>query len=70
MKKLNFKRDFLFALIAAVFAFSSFAAKVPALTGRIVDNANIITRKDKEEINSYLENLENSTGTQVAVLTV
>lgn len=70
MKKLNFKRNFLFALIAAVFAFNSFAAKVPALTGRIVDNANIINRKDKQEINSYLENLENSTGAQVAVLTV
>lgn len=70
MKKLNFKRNFLFALIAAIFAFNSFAAKVPALIGRIVDNANIITRKDKQEINSYLENLENSTGAQVAVLTV
>ena len=70
MKKLNFKRNFLFVAVAAVFAFNSFAAKVPALTGRIVDNANIITRKDKQEINSYLENLENSTGAQVAVLTV
>ncbi len=70
MKKLNFRRNFLFALIAAVFAYSSFAAKVPALTGRVVDNADIISRKDTEEINSYLENLENSTGAQVAVLTV
>ncbi len=70
MKKLNFKRNFLFVAVAAFFTFNSFAAKVPALTGRIVDNANIITRKDKQEINSYLENLENSTGAQVAVLTV
>lgn len=70
MKKLNFRRNFLFALIAAVFTYSSFAAKVPALTGRVVDNADIISRKDTEEINSYLENLENSIGVQVAVLTV
>ena len=66
MKGLNFKRNFIFVAVAAVFAFNSFAEKVPALTGRIVDNANIITRKDKEEINSYLESLENSTGAQVA----
>ena len=70
MKGLNFKRNFIFVAVAAVFAFNSFAEKVPALTGRIVDNANIITRKDKEEINSYLESLENSTGAQVAVLTI
>lgn len=70
MKGLNFKRNFIFVAVSAVFAFNSFAEKVPALTGRIVDNANIITRKDKEEINSYLESLENSTGAQVAVLTI
>ncbi len=70
MKKLNFRRFFLLSLVATTFAFNSFASKVPALTGRVVDNANIINRKDTEEINSYLENLEKSTGAQVAVLTV
>lgn len=73
MKESKFKRNFILALIAAVFAFSpaaAFASDIPALTGRIVDNANIITRKDREEITGYLESLENSTGAQVAVLTI
>ena len=33
MKGLNFKRNFIFVAVAAVFAFNSFAEKVPALTG-------------------------------------
>lgn len=47
-----------------------YAAEVPALTGRIVDNADIISNNDKSIITSYLENLENSTGIQLAVLTI
>lgn len=69
MKNLAFKRNFLLAAFALISA-AAFALNVPALTGRIVDNANIISRKDEAEINEYLENLENSTGAQVAVLTV
>lgn len=69
MKNLAFKRNFLLAAFALI-STAAFALNVPALTGRIVDNANIISRKDEAEINEYLENLENSTGAQVAVLTV
>lgn len=59
------------ALILVIFAnLAAFALEVPALTGRIVDNANIITTNDEQEINSLLENLENTNGTQVAVLTI
>lgn len=69
MKNLAFKRNFFLAAFALISA-AAFSLNVPALTGRIVDNANIISRKDEAEINEYLENLENSTGAQVAVLTV
>lgn len=46
------------------------ALEVPALTGRIVDNARIISSQDKMEISSYLKNLEDETGIQMAVLTI
>ena len=46
------------------------ALEVPALTGRIVDNAKIISSQDKMEISSYLKNLEDQTGIQIAVLTI
>lgn len=60
------------ALFLTFFSIPSvfFAVEVPALTGRIVDNADIISNNDKSIITSYLENLEKSTGIQVAVLTI
>ncbi len=69
MEKIVLKRNFILAAFA-LFSAAAFALNVPALTGRIVDNANIISRKDEAEINAFLENVENSTGAQVAVLTI
>ncbi len=45
-------------------------ANIPALSGRIVDNANIIDAKTEAELTDRMEDLENSTGIQIAVLTV
>ena len=48
----------------------SFALDVPALTGRIVDNAAIMNDSDKNDLIKYLDSLENTTGIQIAVLTI
>ena len=45
-------------------------ADIPALSGRIVDNANIIDAKTEAELTDRMEDLENSTGIQLGVLTV
>lgn len=47
-----------------------FSLEIPSLTGYVNDNANIINKKDKLEIENYLKSLENSTGIQIAVLTI
>ena len=61
-------------LFAVIFAFTLattvFAAKVPALRGRVNDYANVISSHDEQEMNNYLAAVEQKTGAQVAVLTV
>lgn len=47
-----------------------FSLEVPILNGRVNDNAQIISQKDKTEIENYLKSLEDSTGIQMAVLTI
>src|SRR5262245_8300004 len=63
-----------FALAAAfVFAISIagvFALDFPALTGRIVDEANILNATTRAELNSKLEALEKKTSDQVVVVTL
>lgn len=59
-----------FVLALTFFAGNVNALEVPELTERVVDNAKIISSQDKAEISSYLQNLEESTGIQIAVLTV
>jgi len=49
---------------------SVFALEVPALKGRVNDYANIINSSTENELNSYLESLENTSGIQMVVLTV
>ena len=57
-------------LAAGIFlAGSLFAAKVPALNGRVNDYANIINRGTEEKLSSYLEQLDQQEGVQIAVLT-
>ena len=58
-------------VLAALMTFSPlFAATVPALKGRVNDYAKIIRDSDELEIEEYLASLENSTGIQIAVLTM
>lgn len=47
-----------------------FAAKIPEYKGRVNDYANVISKSDEAEINSYLEQLDSQTGVQIMVLTV
>ena len=44
--------------------------EVPALKGRVNDYANIINQNTENEITNYLKSLEDSTGIQMAVLTI
>ena len=47
-----------------------FAIEVPALKGRVNDYAKIIRDSDEREIEEYLAALDQSTGIQLAVLTM
>ena len=63
----------LLAAIAFFFAVSgtaSAAPDYPELTGRIVDNANLLTAADRAQIESELTSLEATSTDQVAVVTV
>ena len=64
-------RSFAFAL-SVCFLISSpvFAVEVPRLQGRVNDYAKIIRNSDEKEIEEYLAALEQSSGIQIAVLTV
>ncbi len=42
----------------------------PKLTGRVVDNAGILSLKTKEQLNKILKNFENKTTNQVVVVTL
>lgn len=64
----NYKKIFIFLLIANLFHLN--AKTVPALQSRVNDYANIISSADKDQIEATLTNLENSTGIQIAVLTI
>jgi uncharacterized protein len=57
-------------LIAAAVALPVHALSVPPLTGRVVDNGNALSTAEKQEITSYLDSLDASTGIQIAVLTI
>ena len=46
------------------------ALNVPALNRRVTDNAGIMNQNDINTLESYLENLENNTSIQIAVLTI
>jgi uncharacterized protein len=56
------------ALVCAVLA--AFAANFPALTGRIVDQANIISSDTRNSIEPKLADLEAKSGIQLVVATV
>ena len=58
------------ALLFLFSAFPAFAVSVPELKGRVNDYAKIIRDSDEREIEEYLYNLEQSSGIQLAVLTM
>src|SRR6266581_3032674 len=55
---------------AALWAIAVLAADVPFLTGRVVDNAEILKPATREALNRTLKAHEDATGNQIAVLTV
>ncbi len=59
-----------FLIAAFVISSSVFAASVPALKGRVNDYAKIIRDSDEREIEEYLAGVEQSSGIQIAVLTM
>lgn len=64
------KKKFFALSTVLLLASSLFALAVPELKGRVNDYANIINVRDENEISSYLNSLENTTGIQITVLTV
>src|SRR5438105_1148592 len=63
----------LLVLILAVFAFASVATaapKFPPLTGRVVDDAHMLSPATQQRLDGELANLEAQTGHQVVVATV
>lgn len=62
---------FFVSILLSFFLINSiFGLSVPSLTSPIVDNANLISDGVEQNINNQLEELSNSTGIQLAVLTI
>jgi uncharacterized protein len=62
-----------FAAVLAAFAFASVAVaapKFPALTGRVVDDAHMLSPAAEEKLTGELASLEQQTGHQLVVATV
>jgi uncharacterized protein len=60
----------LFACMAATPAFGADEAPVPFLSGRVVDNAEILSGQARDRFTAMLQAHEQATGNQIAVLTV
>ncbi len=58
------------ALLLALWCGQSFAQNFPALTGRIVDQANVIPAQSRAAIEQKLKDLEAKSGIQLVVATV
>ena len=64
-------RSWLLALVAVLFALPALAAPTfPPLTGRVVDEAQVLSPDTERELSDKLENLEATTGRQLVVATV
>ncbi|HMN71234.1 MAG TPA: TPM domain-containing protein [Rhodoblastus sp.] len=59
-----------FAAFIALFATLAFALDLPALTGRVVDQANIIPAATRAQLETKLASLEDKSGIQLVVATV
>ena len=60
----------LLALLCTLLSSSAQALDVPYLTGRVVDNAEILSPAMREQITEQLKQHETATTNQIAVLTV
>ena len=58
--------SYLLFLSSAIFA----DLQVPKLTGRVVDNAHLLSSNDETKITNAIKKFENGTGGQMAVLTI
>jgi uncharacterized protein len=58
------------ALLAIAFATAAFALDFPPLTGRVVDNAGIISQSVRDDLTRKLQDLETKTTTQLVVVTL
>ena len=67
---MKINRFFVAILLSFFLVNSIFGLSVPSLTSPIVDNANLISDGVEQNINNQLEELSNSTGIQLAVLTI
>ena len=67
---MKINKFFVSILLSIFLANSIFALSVPKLTSPIVDNANLISDGVEQNINNQLQELSNSTGIQLAVLTI
>lgn len=59
-----------FVLMMLLLAVPAAALEVPKLTGRVVDNAGMLSPEAESKLSAALGELENTDSTQVAVLTV
>lgn len=57
-------------IILLIYAFSFLAYGQLELSGRVVDNASLLSSKSKSELEQMLENYENKTGNQIVIITV
>jgi uncharacterized protein len=60
----------LVALFLSLVAVAAFALDFPPLTGRVVDQANVITPQSRSDIEAKLKALEDKSGIQLVVATV
>jgi uncharacterized protein len=57
-------------ILLLLFSVNCYALNVPTLSGRVVDNAQMLDSNTKQQIESILINHENKTTDQVALLTI
>lgn len=60
----------LFLTVITIFSFANATPKFPALTGMVVDNANMISTVDKLQLTNMLKKENKETSNEVVVLTI
>jgi uncharacterized protein len=64
------RRGLAAALLLCLFALSAFAFDFPALTGRVVDQAGVMSAESRSDIEAKSKQLEDKSGIQLVVATV